>query len=124
MRGRWRWGTLTAVWLTTLVASGLLLANVRLPVPLATCEYLAMGWGALFVYFEVARVVSHRSMRPLVVGGVLYSVGALLNLMHWPVLWPGVFGSHELFHLWVMAGQRRALLVHAHGRRPVRSVAG
>jgi hypothetical protein len=25
-------------------------------------------------------------------------------MMRWPVLWPGVFGSHELFHLWVMAG--------------------
>jgi hemolysin III len=82
----------------------LLLANYRLPLPLATCEYLALGWGALFVYFEVARVVTHRSMRPLVIGGVFYSVGALLNLMRWPVLWPGVFGSHEMFHLWVMAG--------------------
>jgi hemolysin III len=104
MRGRWRWGTLIAVWVTTLVSSGLLLANYRLPLPLATCEYLALGWGALLVYFEVARVVTHRSMRPLVLGGVLYSVGALLNVLHWPVLWPGVFGSHEMFHLWVMAG--------------------
>ena len=104
MRGAWRWGTLSAVWLTTLIGSGLLLANIRLPLPLATCEYLALGWGALLVYFEVARVVSHRSMRPLVVGGILYSVGALLNLMQWPVLWPGIFGSHELFHLLVMAG--------------------
>ena len=104
MRGRWRWGTLSAVWLTTLVGSGLLLANVRLPVPLATCEYLAMGWGALLVYFEVARVVSHRSMLPLLIGGIFYSIGALLNLAQWPVLWPGVFGPHEMFHLWVMAG--------------------
>jgi hemolysin III len=104
MRGRWRWGTLAAVWLTTLVGSGLILANIRLPVPLQTCEYLAMGWGALLVYFEVARELTHRRMRPLVLGGVLYSVGAVLNLIHWPVLWPGVFGSHEMFHLWVMAG--------------------
>ncbi len=104
MRGNWRWGTLTAVWLTTLVSSGLLLWNVRPPLPLATCEYLALGWGALFVYFEVARVVTHKSMRPLVLGGILYSIGALLNLMRWPELWPGVFGSHEMFHLWVMGG--------------------
>ncbi len=104
MQGRWRWGTLLAVWITTLISSGLLLANYCLPLPLATCEYMALGWGALFVYFEVARVISHRSMRPLVLGGVLYSIGALLNVMNWPELWPGVFGAHEMFHLWVMAG--------------------
>src|SRR5205823_1230985 len=104
LRGRWRRVTLAAVWSTTLVASALLIMNIRLPMPLATCEYLALGWGALFCYFEIARVLSHRALRPLVVGGVLYSVGALLNLFHWPVLWPGVFGSHEMFHLWVMGG--------------------
>ena len=104
MKGRWRWGTLGAVWVTTLVGSGLQLGRVRLLGPLATCEYLAMGWGALLVYFQVARVVSHRAMFPLVVGGVFYSVGAVLNLLRWPVIWPGVIGSHEVFHLWVMAG--------------------
>jgi hemolysin III len=104
MRGRWRWTTLAAVWVTTMVGSSMLLMNYKLPLPLATSEYLALGWGALFCYFEIARVLSHRALRPLVVGGVLYSVGALLNLLHWPVLWPGVFGSHEMFHLWVMAG--------------------
>lgn len=104
LRGVWRWGTLTAVWLTTLVGSGLLLANVRLPMPLQTCEYLALGWGALLCYVQVARVVPQRAMHWLVIGGLFYSIGAVLNMMRWPVLWPGVFGSHEMFHLWVMAG--------------------
>ena len=27
-----------------------------------------------------------------------------MNLMRWPVLWPGTFGTHDLFHLFVMAG--------------------
>ncbi|GAC1449772.1 MAG: hemolysin III family protein [Isosphaeraceae bacterium] len=104
LRGHWRWGTLLAVWSSTLVGSGLLLANIRLPGPLQTCEYMALGWGALLCYCEMARVISHRAMRPLVLGGVFYSIGALLNLMEWPNLWPGVFGPHEMFHLWVMAG--------------------
>lgn len=104
MAGRWRWGTLAAVWGTTLAGSALLLANLKLPLPLATCEYLALGWGALLCYVQMARVLSHRRLAPLVAGGVLYSVGAVFNLLHWPVLWPGVIGHHELFHLWVMAG--------------------
>ena len=27
-----------------------------------------------------------------------------LNLLRWPVLLPGIFGAHELFHLFVLAG--------------------
>ena len=40
----------------------------------------------------------------LAVGGLAYSVGAVLNLFRWPALWTGVFGTHELFHLFVLAG--------------------
>ena len=35
---------------------------------------------------------------------LFYSVGAVLNLLHWPPLWPEFFGTHELFHLFVIAG--------------------
>jgi hemolysin III len=104
LRGPWRTGTLLAVWLSTLAGSTMLLFNIQLSPLLATCEYLTLGWGALFCYFEIARSIPHRRLRPLVLGGMLYSVGALINLCHWPILWPGVFGYHELFHLWVMAG--------------------
>ena len=43
-------------------------------------------------------------LRLVVAGGVFYSVGAVLNLLHRPALWPGVFSTHELFHLFVIAG--------------------
>jgi hypothetical protein len=66
--------------------------------------YLAMGWGALFVYFELAKTFSHWTLLPLPLGGVFYSVGAVLNLARWPVLFPGVFAAHELFHFFVIAG--------------------
>ena len=28
----------------------------------------------------------------------------MINLARWPSPWPGVFGPHEVFHLFVMAG--------------------
>jgi len=104
MRGRWCWGTLSAVWITTIVASALLIADLRLPGKLATCEYLGLGWGGALCCYEIAKTNPGRPLWSLVIGGVLYSVGALLNLLKWPVIWPGVVGSHEVFHLWVMAG--------------------
>ena len=42
-------------------------------------------------------------------GGVLYSTGAVLNLLGRPVLWKGFIAGHELFHLFVMAGSRVTL---------------
>lgn len=74
------------------------------PLAFATVCYMAMGWGGVFCYFELARRISHRAMIPIVNGGVCYSVGAILNLMEWPAFYPGVFGHHELFHVFVMAG--------------------
>ena len=70
----------------------------------ATGFYLAMGWGESLCYFELARRINHRALLPILYGGLFYSVGAVLNLLRWPTLWPGVFGPHELFHLFVMAG--------------------
>src|SRR5262245_29436332 len=104
MRGRWRWGTLATVWSIAAVASGLLAIDGPFPPLLTTGLYLGMGWGSIACYAEVARVASHRALRPLVAGGLLYSVGAVLNLLRWPDLWPGMFGPHELFHLFVLAG--------------------
>lgn len=104
MRGRARFYTLGLVWAAAVLACSLLLLNLRLPSPLETAGYLVIGWGAIFCYFEIARRVTHRSLRLLVIGGVLYSIGAVLNVMHWPMLWPGVVGPHEVFHFWVLAG--------------------
>jgi hemolysin III len=104
MRGRWRLWTLAAVWSVTVIATVLIATGRHFSPVLATGLYLGMGWGAILCYFEVARAVSHRSLSLIVLGGLLYSVGAFLNLLHWPVLVPGIFGAHELFHFFVLAG--------------------
>jgi len=55
---------------------------------MSTSTYLAMGWGVLFSYRELARILSHRTLLPLPLRGAFYSVGALINLSDWPVLEP------------------------------------
>ena len=104
LRGRWKWGTLAVVWGMNILGSAAILARYRVPFALQTCEYLVLGWGAIFCYFEALRVTSRQAMRPLVVGGVFYSVGAFLNLLQWPAVLPEIIGFHGVFHLWVMAG--------------------
>jgi hemolysin III len=104
LRGAWSWGTLVTVWTAALVFSSRVWYGGVLPMWISTLVYLTMGWGALLCYCELARGYSHRALLPLPVGGILYSVGALINLAHWPIFWPGLFGSHELFHFFVIAG--------------------
>ena len=104
LRGRWRWGTLSLAWLLTLAGTTMLLAFGVLSSFWCTALYLGMGWGALACYFELARRLTHRAIFPLLLGGIFYSVGAVLNLAGWPVLRRGVVGPHEIFHLFVIAG--------------------
>ncbi|WP_406695597.1 hemolysin III family protein [Singulisphaera sp. Ch08] len=104
MRGRWRSGTLSVVWGTAATAIALIASGRRFSPMVGTCVYLGMGWGVVICYAQLARVVSHRALLPVVVGGVFYSVGAVLLLFRWPALWPGAFGVHDLFHLFVIAG--------------------
>jgi hemolysin III len=104
LEGRWRWGTLGLAWFLATSGIALRLSVRDLPLMMTTALYLAMGWGVLTCYFELARALSPRAMRLALLGGLFYSLGALLNVLRWPVPWPGVVGPHEVFHLFVLAG--------------------
>jgi hemolysin III len=104
LRGRWLWGTLMTVWSIALVCATRVWWWGVLPIWVSTLVYLTMGWGSLLCYGELARTYSHRALLPLPLGGLFYSIGAVLNLARWPELSPGVFAAHELFHFLVIAG--------------------
>ncbi len=108
LRGRWRWRVLITIWALALISLVLRVAYWDAPRWIYTSLYLVMGWSMLLCYFEMARLVTHRSMALILVGGLLYSIGAAINVFNWPILWRGTFGAHALFHVFVMAGS----LVH------------
>lgn len=60
--------------------------------------YLVLGWAAVMYMVDLAR--ANVAMTILVcVGGVLYTVGAVIYAMKKPNPWPGRFGFHEIFHV-------------------------
>jgi hemolysin III len=60
--------------------------------------YLALGWAA--VMYIVDLVQANVAMMVLVVvGGLLYSGGAVVYALKRPNPWPGHFGFHEIFHV-------------------------
>ncbi len=115
LQSRLAWLKLSLAWLWAAAGSAVQLVGAPLPPPVATGLYMAMGWGLAIVYCELLQRHSHRELRPLLVGGFLYSVGAALNLIGRPVVWEGFIAAHELFHLFVVAGS----LSHLSGRRRV-----
>ena len=74
------------------------------PITVPAGQYFVMGWGVLVCYFELARLLSHRAMRLALLGGFIYSLGAVFHVLRWPVLHPTVFAAHELFHVLVVGG--------------------
>lgn len=60
--------------------------------------YLALGWAAVMYLGDLMQ--ANVAMMVLVaVGGLLYTVGAVIYAMKRPNPWPGHFGFHEIFHV-------------------------
>ena len=60
--------------------------------------YLALGWAAV-MYMGDLFAANVAMMVLVVVGGVLYSGGAVIYALKRPNPWPGHFGFHEIFHV-------------------------
>ena len=60
--------------------------------------YLALGWVAIFVLPDMLRNGGVAALVLLLVGGLLYTVGAVFYATRWPNPWPATFGFHEFFH--------------------------
>ncbi len=104
LSGRWALGLLLTQWL--LVATGLALTFVWIRAPrwISTVSYIAMGWVALIPAPMFYRAMPGFLLVMLLAGGVFYSVGAVIYLAKRPDPAPEIFGYHEIFHLFVLAG--------------------
>ena len=103
MTGWWRIGILVTVW--GLALAGVIAAAPRLSLPrwVMVALYLLTGWVALAAIPEIAHNLGIGAILTLVLGGVLYTLGALAYAFKRPNPWPRVFGYHEVFHLCTIA---------------------
>jgi hemolysin III len=63
-----------------------------------------MGWLAVVAFVPLLQRMPPAGFFWLVLGGLIYSGGAIIYALKRPDFVPGVFGFHELWHLFVMAG--------------------
>jgi hemolysin III len=96
--------TQQAVLLLSLVWAGAILGIlfrvfwINAPRWLYVALYLVLGWAAV-MYLPQLWAANHLMVVFVALGGVLYTVGAVIYAMKRPNPWPGHFGFHEIFHV-------------------------
>ena len=89
---------LSLVWGGTVVGILFRVFWIHAPRWLYVALYLLMGWAA--VMFMADLLAANVAMMVLViVGGLLYTGGAIVYAIKKPNPWPGHFGFHEIFHV-------------------------
>ena len=100
--GRWATVVLVLVWAGAAAGIVLNVAWIDAPRWLGASVYLALGWiGAVALPQLFGAGVAWATL--LIVGGALYTLGALTYAFQRPDPWPAVFGFHEVFHVLVVA---------------------
>lgn len=104
LRGAWGWAILVIVWAMAL--AGLLMKLFWLTAPrfLSTLAYVTMGWVAVVAVVPLYRALSAAAFALLLLGGLSYTIGAVIYAAKRPRLFPAYFGFHELFHIFVLLG--------------------
>lgn len=106
LRGSLGYGLLTVIW-------GLALAGMITKVCWITCPrwfssliYIVMGWTVVFVFNPLYHTLSTAAFLWLLAGGIIYTAGGIIYALKLPLFNARHknFGSHEIFHLFVMGG--------------------
>ncbi len=94
---------LIGVWAGAVAGVVFSVAWITAPRALTAGTYLALGW---FAVITIPQLVDRLPLVPLTllaIGGVLYTIGALVYASQRPNPWPRTFGFHEVFHAFVIA---------------------
>ncbi|MDQ6924710.1 MAG: hemolysin III family protein [Candidatus Eremiobacteraeota bacterium] len=102
--GAWRIATLAAIWGVAVAGVMLTIWFVHAPRWLSAAVYIAMGWFAVVPAFKLVPALPHVVTLLITLGGLLYTLGAVVYATRKLNLLPRRFGFHEIFHLFVLAG--------------------
>ncbi|MDO3705409.1 hemolysin III family protein [Micromonospora sp. C28SCA-DRY-2] len=89
---------LSLVWGGALAGVALKLVWPHAPRWVSAPLYLALGWVAVAMLPDILHSGGVAALVLLIVGGAVYSVGAVFYALRRPNPWPNVFGHHEFFH--------------------------
>ncbi len=97
---------LITVWSIALVGMLINAFWITCPKWFSSVIYIAMGWVCVFVFGQLLDTLPTAAFLWLLGGGIIYTIGGVIYAMKLPIFNAKYknFGSHELFHLFVMGG--------------------
>ena len=97
---------LALVWGIALAGMAIKACWITCPKWFSSVLYIAMGWVCVLVFGRLLDTLCLPAFLWLLAGGVIYTVGGVIYALKLPLFNSRHkdFGSHEVFHLFVMAG--------------------
>lgn len=97
---------LAIVWSFAIVGILIKAFWVYCPKWISSILYIGMGWTCVLAFTQILNSMSHTSFLWLLTGGIIYTVGGIIYALKLPIFNSKHknFGSHEIFHLFVMGG--------------------
>lgn len=100
--GFWKWGMLSIIWSLALVGIIVKVFYIRAPRWVSAGIYLVMGWLCLIAVGQMLAVLPIWVISWLFIGGVIYTLGAIVYVTKIFNFVPGIFGFHEIWHIFVL----------------------
>lgn len=104
--GKLGYTLLAVVW--GIAAAGMLIKAFWITCPkwFSSVLYIAMGWVCVAVFGQLLETLPTGAFLWLLAGGIIYTIGGVIYALKLPVFNSkhANFGSHEVFHLFVMGG--------------------
>jgi len=102
--GFWKWGMLGIVWGLALVGIGVKIFFIKAPRWVTAGVYIVMGWLCIFGIQEILAALPLGAIIWLAAGGIIFTLGAVVYITKTMDFVPGVFGFHEIWHIFVILG--------------------
>lgn len=79
---------------------------VNCPKWFSSVVYIAMGWTCVLAFTQIINALPSEGFYWLLAGGIIYTIGGVIYALKLPIFnrKHKYFGSHEIFHLFVMGG--------------------
>ena len=104
--GRLGYDLLLIIWGIAFVGMLIKALWIKCPKWFSSIIYIAMGWVCVFVFGKLFNTLPATAFAWLLAGGIIYTVGGIIYALKLPIFNEKHkhFGSHEIFHLFVMGG--------------------
>lgn len=106
LKGKIGYMLCAAVWSVALIGIIVKACWITCPKWFSSIIYIGMGWLCVFAFVPIVNALSPAGFGWLLAGGIIYTVGGIIYALKLPIFNSRHknFGSHEIFHLFVMGG--------------------